>query len=276
MFILVARCAGLRQKLWNIYFRLLCGSCFVGFSGVRACGPGFARLTFPLFLKNLLAIVRNPSQVMEIVAVLWRIWKSRNWVVFEGKQFGIPALLRQYHQQVREWDSLPREVEGFSPVRVTSDGPPGSQNHLICRWDGAVRLVSHSAGGMVLLSPDGAVVAARGVVFPEVDEPMLVEVLALREAILWCRGRGCVLVHFEGDAKVVVDILLLAQGSDSTASAIFREVLLYLAENVGFSVRFVGRSINRVAHLVVARKALSLYPIASRSFDFVAWLRQTV
>ncbi|CAL1410198.1 unnamed protein product [Linum trigynum] len=128
---------------------------------------------------------------------------------------------------------------------------------------------------MVVMGPDGVVVGAKGVCFPEVDDPMLVEVLALKEAILWCRSTACCFVRFEGDGKVVVDRLLLAQGSDSMAGAIFREVLLYMAENGGFSVRCVGRRINRVAHLV-ARKALLLYPIASRYFDFVAWLRQMV
>ncbi|CAL1403569.1 unnamed protein product [Linum trigynum] len=118
---------------------------------------------------------------------------------------------------------------------------------------------------MVILGQDGEVLCAKGVFFPEIDDPMIVELLVLREAILWCRNRGFLVVRFEGDANVVVDMLSLAQGSDSRSGNIFLEVLLYLA---GFSVWFVGRRNNRVANLV-ARKVLSLYPIASHSFDFV-------
>ncbi|CAL1383715.1 unnamed protein product [Linum trigynum] len=56
-------------------------------------GEGLPRHSFPLFLKKLLALVHQPILFMSVVAVFWRIWHSRNWVVFDGKQFGIPALM---------------------------------------------------------------------------------------------------------------------------------------------------------------------------------------
>ncbi|CAL1362037.1 unnamed protein product [Linum trigynum] len=69
------------------------------YSGLEYLGEGLPRHTFPLFLKRLLVLIHQPSVVMAVVAVLWRIWRSRNWVVFEGKQFGILAPMRQFHQQ---------------------------------------------------------------------------------------------------------------------------------------------------------------------------------
>ncbi|CAL1360111.1 unnamed protein product [Linum trigynum] len=82
--------------------------------GLDYLGEGLPRHTFPLFLKKLLSIIHQPSQFMAVVAVLWRIWRSRNWFVFEGKQFEIPALMRQYNQQVGEWLSLPSDPEPLS------------------------------------------------------------------------------------------------------------------------------------------------------------------
>ncbi|CAL1361259.1 unnamed protein product [Linum trigynum] len=260
------------ETMEHLFFDCRVARAMWDYAGLEHVGQGLPRHTFPIFLNRLLAIIKDPSQIMAVVAVLWRIWKSRNWVVFEGKQFGFPALLRQYHQQLGEWVSLPREGMGCNPVDCIPRVPHAPQGTIVCRWDGAVRYGSHSARGVVLLGPDREVDGAIGVYLPEVDDPKLVELLVFREAILWCRNRGLRQVQFEGDAKVVIDRLNSAQGSDSTAGAIFREVLLYLAENEGFRVRFVGRRSNRVAHMV-ARKALSLYPTASRSFDFVAWLR---
>ncbi|CAL1377510.1 unnamed protein product [Linum trigynum] len=86
-------------------------------------GEDLPRHTFPLFLKKLLAVVHSPALVMSVVAVLWRIWRSRNWVVFEGKQFGIPALMRQFHQQVQEWLSLPRD-------QTDQLAPPGPYRNI--------------------------------------------------------------------------------------------------------------------------------------------------
>ncbi|CAL1362297.1 unnamed protein product [Linum trigynum] len=67
------------------------------FAGLEYLGQGLPRHTFPLFLKRLLLIIHQSPLFMVVAAVLWRIWRSRNWVVFEGKQFGFPALMRQYH-----------------------------------------------------------------------------------------------------------------------------------------------------------------------------------
>ncbi|CAL1376352.1 unnamed protein product [Linum trigynum] len=91
-------------------------------------GEGLPRHTFPLFLKKLLAILQQPSQFMGVIAILWKIWRSRNWVVFEGKQFGILALMRQYHQQVGEWLSLPNDPRrpSLSPPSTSTVGLGGT------------------------------------------------------------------------------------------------------------------------------------------------------
>ncbi|CAL1353228.1 unnamed protein product [Linum trigynum] len=100
---------------------------------------------------------------------------------------------------------------------------------------------------------------------------MVVELLTLREAINWCLDHGFSGMQFEGDAKVVIDKICQGDVRDSRMGAVLEEVVMMLAANSGFSVRFIGRDSNRVAH-VVARKALSLSPSMCRYFDFQAWL----
>ncbi|CAL1377023.1 unnamed protein product [Linum trigynum] len=156
--------------------------------------------------------------------------------------------------------------------------PPADQlvgtttpSSVICKWDGAINHASHSAGGVVVMNPAGEVLRAKGVQFVGVDEPLVAEMLTLHEAVLWCIASGFTEVQFEGDDKVIIDKFNHADIRDSRIGALLEEVLHCLSNHSGFSVRFVGRRSNRVAHLV-ARKTLLLYPTTSRVFDFLAWL----
>ncbi|CAL1388801.1 unnamed protein product [Linum trigynum] len=206
---------------------------------------------------------------MRVVSILWRIWRSRNWVVFEGKQYGFPALMRQFSQQVEEWVGLP--LEASSPLILIPErnhaGSVEPDNGIVCHWDGATRKGSHSAGGWVLYDGMGNVLLASGVQFPGMDDPAVVELLVLREAVLWCLDHGFTEVRFEGDAKMIIDKINKADTRDSQLGAVLEEVVHAVGSTPGYSVRFIGRRRNRVAHLV-ARKALALYPTLNRWFDF--------
>ncbi|CAL1413810.1 unnamed protein product [Linum trigynum] len=160
------------------------------YSGLEYLGQGLPCLTFPLFLKKLMSFIHQPDLFMAIVAVLWRIWRSRNWVVFEGKQYGFPSLMRQYHQQYEEWVNLPLDrVPRYSIPVVQQSGPVGGRyGCLYVGW--GYQEWFHSTGGMVILTPDREVLLAKGIQFPVIDDPMVVELLVLREAILWCQGLG--------------------------------------------------------------------------------------
>ncbi|CAL1380781.1 unnamed protein product [Linum trigynum] len=168
------------------------------YAGLEYLGQGLPRQTFPLFLKRLLNILRHDHLVMAVTAVLWRIWRSRNWVVFEGKQFGFPALMRQYHQQYQEWINFPAGKAQRGPASPEVEVPPCP---MICLWDGATKAASHSAGGMVVKNQLGNTLIARGFQFAGIEDPLVAEALALRKAILWCRDSGFVEVRFEGGCQ---------------------------------------------------------------------------
>ncbi|CAL1401701.1 unnamed protein product [Linum trigynum] len=175
--------------------------------------------------------------------------------------------MRQYNQQVDEWLRVPVEQDTpFSgPVLPPSGTASGSP--VICMWDGATQHGSHSARGVVLMTRGRDTLMARGGQFPCIDDPVVVEVLALREAVWWCLENGFTEVCFEGDAKVIIDKIIRAEIGDTRMGAILEEIVSCFALHPGFSVWFVGRRNNRVAHMV-ARQALSLSPTAGRLFDF--------
>ncbi|CAL1401608.1 unnamed protein product [Linum trigynum] len=137
---------------------------------------------------------------MVVVAVLWRIWRSQNWVVLEGKQFGIPVLLCQFHQQYQEWVRLPVDLclRAAPPLGVL--GNANLSHSITCMWDGLTSSGSHSAGGIVIKDFTGHVLLVRGVQFPGMDDPMVAELLVLREAVCWCLELGFLETCFQGDA----------------------------------------------------------------------------
>ncbi|CAL1413888.1 unnamed protein product [Linum trigynum] len=95
---------------------------------------------------------------------------------------------------------------------------------------------------MVLMTSSQEVILARGIQFPELGDPMVIELLTLREAVGWCLGLGFTEVRFEGDAKVIIDKIISRQASDNRVGAILEEVLHYFLSNPGLAVRFIGRS----------------------------------
>ncbi|CAL1395295.1 unnamed protein product [Linum trigynum] len=182
----------------------------------------------------LLSLVTQHSLFMAVVVVLCRIWRSRNWVVFDGKQFSIPALMRQFNQRLQEWVTLSVDtlVQSASPS-INSIGPGGS-TLAICMWDGTTCRGSHSAGKMVILGPDREVLSVAGIQIPLIDDPMVVECPVLREAILWCLGLGFTEVRFEGYAKTFIDELLRADVRDNRMGVILEEIMRLFAFYSGF------------------------------------------
>ncbi|CAL1408755.1 unnamed protein product [Linum trigynum] len=264
-------CWGDQETMEHLFLDCPVARALWGYSGLEYLGEGLPRQTFPVFLKKLMALVSEPKLLMRVVAVLWRIWRSRNWVVFEGKQYGFPALMRQLSQQVEEWVGLPRDATQPRREGIGQSGLLNPGAGIVCQWDGATRKGSHSAGGWVLYDMAGAVFLASGIQFPGIDEPAVVELLLLREAIFWCLAHGFTEVRFEGDAKMIIDKINKAEARDNQLGAVLEEVIHAVGSSPGFSVRFIGRSSNRAAHLV-ARKALALCPAMIRLFDFCAWL----
>ncbi|CAL1362741.1 unnamed protein product [Linum trigynum] len=173
--------------------------------------------------------------------------------------------------QTTQWVGLPVDRQPRRSCQGVQHGTQVDDSQLVCMWDGATRRGSHSAGGMVLCGQGRSVLRAKGVQFARIDEPMVVELLVLREAITWCLEWGLSEVRFEGDAKVIIDKINQADSRDNHLGAVLEEICQHFDAHPGFSVRFVGRDNNRVAHSV-ARKALSLYPSGNRLFDFRAWL----
>ncbi|CAL1413116.1 unnamed protein product [Linum trigynum] len=247
------------------------GSGFMGLFRARTSGTRLASPHFSPVSQTVVCLNSSTSYDHGRGGSVWRIWKSRNWVVFEGKQFRFLALMRQFHQQCEEWERVPTDRMDLGQLPTVHSPGLLAGSSLVCMWDGATRAGSHSVGEMVLLDSHREVLRVQGVQFRAIDDPLVVEALVLREALLWCVANGLQDVRFEGDAKVIIDKINQAETRDSRIGMILEEIWQCMENQSGFSLGFVGRRNNRVAH-AVARKTLSLYPSTCRSFNFQAWL----
>ncbi|CAL1399998.1 unnamed protein product [Linum trigynum] len=233
---------------------------------------------FALFFRWFVEQDSSIERIVRFVAMLWRIWKSRNWVVFDHVQYAIPRLVQQYESQVKEWLSI------VQPVQVQRDlsrlggemggGSRCSQGLGVvaysCFVDGAVAPGSHGAGGLVVRDAMGSVCFVQGFSYAGLVDPFLVELVAFRDAIRWCFLKGLTEVKFYGDAKVVIEKIQRADTRDLRGGRILEEIGGIRWRFQSFEIDFVGRSNNRVAH-EVARKTLSLLPASVESFDFERW-----
>ncbi|CAL1353398.1 unnamed protein product [Linum trigynum] len=112
--------------------------------------------------------------------------------------------MRQFNQQYEEWVELPAHQAPRAQSPIMRSTAQLDDSHLVCMWDGATKGGSHSASGMVLFDPARTLLLARGIQFAQMDDPAVVELLVLREAIIWCMEQGFSAVRFEGDAKVII------------------------------------------------------------------------
>ncbi|CAL1413747.1 unnamed protein product [Linum trigynum] len=98
--------------------------------------------------------------------------------------------MRQFNQQFEEWVGLPADHAPRVQIPMMQSTTQVDESHLVCMWDEATKGGSHSAGGMVLFDPTRTLLLARGVQFSQMDDPVVVELLVLREAIIWCVEQG--------------------------------------------------------------------------------------
>ncbi|CAL1373396.1 unnamed protein product [Linum trigynum] len=156
-----------------------------------------------------------------------------------------------------------------APLVSQTSPVPGS---LSCFVDGVVQHGSHGAGGWVIQDASGVLLASAARRYQGLQDPTLVELLALRDAVRWCSDRCWFSVTFMGDAQIVFQKVKAGEVHDALGGALLQEIQALRSSFQHFDCVFVGRNRNRVAH-IVARKALSLRPPLLVGFDVVAWLR---
>ncbi|CAN1320748.1 unnamed protein product [Linum perenne] len=187
--------------------------------------------------------------------------------MFKVKVFGEKMVRKPIRSGAIVWEDGVHVVR--SPLVVysnTLDSSPFKSTHKIKVWDrlkinvdGAVRAGVGGGTGWVLRDSSGSILNAIGTPYPGISDPQVLELLALRDACLWCLRFNVLQVDIEGDAETAFSLLSSSRVWATSGGAIVDEILLLQRQVPSFRFCLVRRSGNRAAHSV-ARLALDFLP----------------
>jgi ribonuclease HI len=202
---------------------------------------------------------RLGAEDLELVAIIaQKLWLRRNTVVHGGAFLNPICLIK----------CATEELEGFH--LATANGQPVSQatvnrsqpwvkppeGKLKINWDAAVCKKKKIMGvGIVIRDHMGVVRAAMCLSKPYVSDPVVAEALGAREAVELCRKLGLQSFLLEGDAKEIVSEIASGGASVGKYGSIVDHTLSLLSHVADWSVHFVPRESNVVAHNL-ARQAI--------------------
>ncbi|CAN1156374.1 Uncharacterized mitochondrial protein AtMg00310, partial [Linum perenne] len=196
------------------------------------------------------------------VLAWWRLWKSRNRVVFNKAQTRLEFLFQFFHSQWREHYLIygaPSTPPLPPPPLPLVPWLPPHPSRLKINVDGAIRPSLGGSAGWVLRNSEGIVLRAMAATYPGIMDPFLLELLAFRDACTWCLWAGILQVDIEGDAELVSTKLLARQICANPGGALIEEILQMRSGAPSWRFMTVRRSGNRAAHYV-ARMALADLP----------------
>ncbi|CAN1226181.1 LINE-1 retrotransposable element ORF2 protein [Linum grandiflorum] len=208
----------------------------------------------------------NSSKAIQLTFFWWRLWKSRNTVVFEAFQYSIDTLRRQFHHQWTEsYNSFQRLTPIDNQPQTGHPTVPSAPLHGQPMWtisvDAATRTspqnLDYGATGFVVKNKDGLLQSATGQVFPYIHDPLVLELLAIRQALFVAEVRSPEPIHISSDSAESVRLLHNDVG-DIRTGLLLQECRLLYRSLPSVTVFHISRLDNRAAHLV-AREALN-YP----------------
>ncbi|CAN0888315.1 hypothetical protein LINGRAHAP2_LOCUS15823 [Linum grandiflorum] len=204
----------------------------------------------------------NPVLGPPTVLLWWRIWKSRNLVVFERRQLQPYVLHRQYLCQVSELSLLlappGRSLSSVNSVRPAIWDPPLAPRIKI-NVDWAILPMVGGAVGLVVRNAAGRLLSGMGRTYPGLFDHYVLELLAVHDACSWCARQGFVQVDIEGGAELVLSKLSQRATRCVHGGVIIAEILNFFSANPQCLLQIVRRSANGAAHFV-ARYALKCLP----------------
>ncbi|XP_059431505.1 uncharacterized protein LOC132165008 [Corylus avellana] len=175
----------------------------------------------PEFLQVVTSLFESCSQevLCQFVGLARRIWLRRNELV-HGGLFSHPKLLMEKTElAIQEFNLAQARGEQSMPLSVEPAGVRWSaplQGWVKANWDAALDRKSGWMGlGVVIRDSQGNMVAARCEVQKGSLVPAAAEAQAFLLAVQLCRELGLEHVHFEGDAKAVIDSVISEQADYS-------------------------------------------------------------
>ncbi|CAN1186841.1 Putative ribonuclease H protein At1g65750 [Linum perenne] len=205
---------------------------------------------------------------IRVVLMWWRLWKSRNIVLFQKAQLLPKILAKQFLAQLNEfevWFSLNQDQKINQkvprPLQISL-----RDSHLpfdfSIKVDGAISKEIGEAIGFMVLDSLGDIFFPGGKSFQGNLDPFTIESIALRESLKWCLQVRIREVLVEGDPESVNKRVLDNKSLHPIAGAIIQEIRILVTKFIRFKYNAIPRTKNQMAHNV-AKFTLSFLPDSS-------------
>ncbi|KAK6148628.1 hypothetical protein DH2020_019540 [Rehmannia glutinosa] len=207
---------------------------------------------------RILLLLPHTDQISLICMVMWQVWRQRNSEVWDKSHCTASDTICVAANILKEWRLVKfRDVSAdyqFDVAMVHSKWQKPEFPYLKCNVDASICSLSKATGfGMVIRNDAGEFLAARTLSVQGQYQIKEVEAIGLKEALSWIIGLGMNNVIFETDAKVVVDGVVVSVSGELEFDAILDECRQLLFGEPTFSVAFVRREGNKVAHELAKR-----------------------
>lgn len=148
--------------------------------------------------------------------ILWRIWKSRNILVFQRKNVPWKVCLTQAKQDAKEWLDTEAFIDGLTPTDHNLPFTTETRLHwsvpkkswIKCNYDGSFFTdAAASKAGWVLRDENGSYIGACQARGMKTNTPLEAELQSLILAMQHCWSKGITKIIFEGDNREVEELM---------------------------------------------------------------------
>lgn len=212
--------------------------------------------------------------------LLWRLWKSRNNVVFNNFRESLTTIVLQATAETKEWIEatniqrrrFPQQAQQH-PIVKSWTAP--QRDYVKCNFDAGLDLQNLQAkGGWIIRDYEGSPKAWGSMVLHYAGSPLEAEALALLAALQQVWIRGYTNVVMEGDCEILINLVNGAPGILSVANYLL-DIHHWASKFVNIQFSFVKRTGNQVAHNLARFGCISSCYYAD-SVHQPVWLHQSI
>ncbi|CAN0853040.1 Putative ribonuclease H protein At1g65750, partial [Linum grandiflorum] len=192
--------------------------------------------------------------IQQALSILWGIWRERNERVFTQHSTPANLVVRRSLDDLREWKISQETKYNLQQARPPYCGRwhPPEAGYVKCNLDAAV-FPQHIGLGLVVRDEIGHSLHFAMQCRPGHYEAREAEVTTLAEALVWVRDMGYEACIFETDCQPVVHAVNGTASDLSEFGVRVAECRAILAEKTQFTVSWVRRNRNGVAHELARR-----------------------
>ncbi|XP_060964543.1 uncharacterized protein LOC115704339 [Cannabis sativa] len=219
--------------------------------------------------ETIIHVLNNSKeQIEEALMVSWAIWNARNNLMWNQKNTTAAEVVLSARTHLYQWQNA-QQTKGEPPLshfevgREVEHWTKPTESMVKVNVDGATFEATNAFGyGFISRDTNGAIIEARCSSKSGNSSPETVEVLGIKEALSWIKGKTWSKVVIESDCLVAVQAIHTKVVLPSLFGMLVQDCQYLLSQLSHVQLCFVKRSANKVAHFL----ARSSCYLSDRSF----------